>query len=207
MKKYLLSVAALMLLASGAQAATVYVLSNATYMNSFATNPIGCVGCGTGTATDDGAGNITLAGVNWSFVGGGNSYTAGLAGTTTLATGTTLNNSGGNCTSISGTNVCDPASVRSGWGQPVFYTGLASNGTTCGNPDVVIPAAIDRCRVDLSLSGDTLTLQVKRALSESTTSGAFQQMTFTFTAVPVPAAVWLFASALGLMGLVRRKLA
>jgi hypothetical protein len=199
MKKYLLYAAVLVLLATGADAATTYVLNNITYVNSFAPNPVGCVGCGTGTAVDDGAGNITLTGLDWSFTGGGNSYTASIAGTTTLAAGTTLNNSGGSCTYVSGTDVCDPASVRSGWGQSTFYTGIASdNATSCVN---------DRCRVDLLLSGSTLTMEVKRALSESATSTAFQRMTFTFAAIPVPAAVWLFGSALGLMGVARRKAA
>lgn len=203
MKKYLLSAAVLVLLAStGAQAATVYVLSNASYVNSFASNPIGCTGCGTGTATDDGFGNITLSGVNWSFTGGGNTYTAGFTGTTTLATGTTLLNTGGFCNQTVGTSVCTPGLVRSGFGEATYYTGIASdNVTTCTN---------NRCRVDLSLAGPTLTMVVKRGLSESATSTAFQQMTFTFTqqaAVPVPAAVWLFGSALGLMGLARRRTA
>jgi hypothetical protein len=206
-KKYLLSAAALVLFATGAEASTTYVLNNVTYVNSFATNPVGCVGCGTGTAVDDGAGNITLTGVAWSFAGGGNSYTASVAGTTTLAAGTTLINSGGTCTYGSGTNVCDPASIRSGWGQPGFYTGIASDGTTpCGGPPTNT-GAIDRCRVDLALAGSTLTMEIKRALSESTTSSSFQKLTFTFAVVPVPAAVWLFGSALGLLGVARRRAA
>ena len=206
MKKYLLSAAALVLLATGAQASTTYVLNNIAYVNSFASNPVGCVGCGTGTAVDDGAGNITLTGIDWSFVGGGNSYTAGIAGTTTLAAATTLVNSGGTCNYVSGTNVCDPLSIRSGWGQPAFYTGIASDGTTaCGV--LANPLSIDRCRVDLSLVGTTLTMEVKRALSESTTSGSFQRLTFTFAAIPVPGAVWLFGSALGFLGFARRKFA
>ncbi|MEO7387544.1 MAG: PEP-CTERM sorting domain-containing protein, partial [Gammaproteobacteria bacterium] len=61
--------------------------------------------------------------------------------------------------------------------------------------------------VDLYLSGSNLTMEIKRALSESTTSSSYQRMTFTFAPVPVPAAVWLFGSALGLMGVARRRAA
>ena len=46
---------------------------------------------------------------------------------------------------------------------------------------------------------------IRRALSESPTSTNFQTYYLTFAAIPVPAAVWLFGSALGLMGLARRR--
>lgn len=201
MKKYLLSAAALMLFAGGAQAASVYSLTSVKYSNTFTptpTNVASCTGCGIGTVVDDGFGNLTLAGIAWSFNAGGNSYTTSFGGTSTLAAGTSLIKAGGaTCVNGVGT-VCDAANVISGMALD-FLTGIGSDGSTaCAN---------NRCRVDASLAGDVLTIAIKRALSESTTSTAFQTYTLAFTAIPVPGAVWLFGSALGLLGVARRRLA
>ncbi|MEZ5563502.1 MAG: VPLPA-CTERM sorting domain-containing protein [Gammaproteobacteria bacterium] len=201
MKKYLVSMAALMVLSSGAQAAT-YVLSSVNYSNSFAgTTPVAsCTGCGVATADTTGVANsaVVLDNVSWVFSGGGNNYTTTFDATTTLAAGTSLSMTNNSCVQTLG-SVCTATNVRSGLAGPNFYTGIASdNLTTCTN---------DRCRVDVSLSGSTLTVVIKRALSESATSTAYQSYTMSFAQVPVPAAVWLFGSALGLMGLARRKAA
>ena len=203
MKKFL-SVAALLLLAGAAQAAPVnYVLSSVTYANSFAPTPgnvASCTGCGIGTAVDDGFGNITLSGISWNFNAGGNAYSIAFGGTTTLATGTTLSKSAGHTCTNSVGSVCTTSNAISGMGDDFFYTGIGSdNLTACAN---------DRCRVDVSLAGTDLVIAIKRALSESATSGASQTYTLTFaetTVVPVPAAVWLFASAMGVLGLFRRR--
>lgn len=221
MLKQLVSAAVLVFLAVGAQASTVYTLNNITYLNSFGTNPVVCVGCGTGTAVDDGAGNITFTGVAWSFNGGGNEYSASFNGTSTLAptmtpvtnppnqlaAGSQLNTTSRTCNTVTfaQTDPCALTGVRSSYNQAVYYTGLHSGGTTCGN--LSNANAVNRCRVDLSLVGDTLTLKLRRALSEGPGTGSFGEFTFSFQSavVPVPAAVWLFGSALGLLGLARRQ--
>jgi hypothetical protein len=202
MKKYLVSAAAMLLLAGGAQAAT-YSLTSVTYFNSFGGSvPVAsCTGCGVGTAVTSGVANsaVVLDDVSWYFNAGGNTYNIAFDGTTTLAAGTTLNKTNDSCVQTVG-SVCTLTNVRSGMGGPVHYTGISNdNLTTCTN---------DRCRVDVSLSGSTLSVVIKRALSESATSAAYQSYTLGFTqVVPVPAAVWLFGSALGLMGFARRKMA
>lgn len=226
MFKKILSSAAVLMLATGAEAATVYVLDDIAYENSFGTVPVTCLSCGTATAVDDGAGNITISGVSWYFNGGGNEYSASFSGTTTLYTtmtpptsppgalpdGMQLNASSWTCTTVSfaSTDPCAATGYRSSYNQSVYYTGLASNGTTCGQAAVPTNInATNRCRVDVSLSGSTLTLQLKRALSESAGTTSYGLFTYTFEAapVPVPGAVWLLVSALGGLGLLRRKVA
>lgn len=202
MKKYLVSMAAMLLLSTGAQAAT-YLLSSVTYFNTFGgSSPVAsCTGCGMATAVTGGnpGDAVALTGVSWVFSGGGNAYTISFDANTTLASGTTLSKlPGATCVQTLGA-VCTPTNVRSGLGNGTFYTGIASdNLTTCTN---------DRCRIDVSVSGSNLLVVIKRALSESATSSAYQSYTMSFAQVPVPAAVWLFGSALGLMGFARRKAA
>jgi hypothetical protein len=204
-KKYLLSMAALLLFSGGAHAiGQNYVLSSVVYENSFAA-PVAvaaCTGCGISQAADDGAGNIALHSINWYFNAGGNEYFISFEGATTLASATTLSkipSSITTCTNLVG-SVCTPTNVRSGMGPLTFYTGIASdNITTCTN---------NRCRVDVAIVGTDLVVAIKRALSESATSSSYQTYTLTFAqVVPLPAGVWLFGSALGLMGFARRKMA
>jgi hypothetical protein len=198
-KKYLVAAAASLLLASGAQAAT-YSLTSVIHTSSFSTpTPVlSCTGCGVATAVTTGVANsaVVLDNLSWVWSGGGNNYTIGFDGTTTLAAGTTLNKTDISCTATLG-GACSTANIISGLAGSVNYTGFADDGlTTCLN---------NRCRVDVSLSGSTLTVALRRALFEGTSLN-YQTYTMSFTqVVPVPAAVWLFGSALGLMGITRRK--
>lgn len=202
MKKYLVSIAAMLLLSTGAQAAT-YVLSSVTYTNPFAgTTPVAsCTGCGIATAVTTGvaSSSVALTGVAWTFAGGGNNYTISFDANTTLDSGATLSKlAGATCVQTLG-GVCTPTNVRSGLEGATLYTGIASdNVTSCTN---------NRCRIDVSIVGSNLLVGIRRALSESATSTSFQSYNLTFAEVPVPAAVWLFGSALGLMGIARRKAA
>lgn len=227
MFKHLLSASILVLLSTGAQASTTYILSNITYDNTFGTAPVICDGCGTGTAVDDGAGNITLTGLAWSFNSGGSEYSAMINGTTTLAptytpvtspanalpAGSEILGNTGFCTTVlfASTDPCSTTGYRSSYGVASFLTGRSSaaGSPTCGQAAVLTnTGAINRCRVDLSILGNgDLQLELKRALSESAGTTSFGRLTFTLTPVPVPGAVWFFGSALGLLGLARRKLA
>mgnify|MGYP001076450118 CR=1 FL=1 len=201
MKTHLFAAAAVLLLSSAAQAAPVnYVLSSIQYSNSFVPTPsdvASCTSCGVATAVDDGAGNITITGIAYAFNAGGNAYTTSWDGTTTLAVGTSIvKGAGATCVDTVGT-VCAPTNVIAGLAGN-FYTGIGS--------DLVTACANDRCRVDVSTAGTDLVVEIKRALSAAPTSSFSQKYTMTFSVVPVPAAVWLFGSALGLMGLTRRNL-
>jgi hypothetical protein len=212
MTKRLLSLAALLLLAGGAHAAPItYTLSSVLYFNSFAPTPTAvanCTGCGTATAVWDGnaGGSVTMTGVSWYFNAGGNEYNIAFDGSTTMALGTSLTKTAGpgtSCVDIVGF-VCDtsdlPYQWLSGMGWLNYYTGVGSDGTTnCAN---------DRCRVNVIINtSGNLQVTIRRALSESvgSTNSQTYRMIFTPNAVPVPAAVWLFGSALGLLGVIRHR--
>jgi hypothetical protein len=122
-----------------------------TWDSTFGSNPVTCTSRGTGTAVDDGAGNITVTDVSWYFIGGGNEYSATINGATILAptytpvtsppgalpAGSELIGNTGTCTTITfaGTDPCLSTGYRSSWGVPVFRTGLRSD------PGAAPPAA------------------------------------------------------------------
>lgn len=199
MRMKILASALLLALGSAANAATVYVLDSTTYVNSFFSTPVptgACYGCGTATATVDGT-NVTFTTAGWAVSGSGVSYEITFAGTTTVGAGVSLTKAPGDtCTDISGA-ACDPvASNKSGFGGDTFLTGLAFDGTT----------VCTFCAVNVSADGSTLSIKIQRQLQESGFgASASQTIALNYSAVPVPAAVWMFGSALGLMGFARRR--
>jgi hypothetical protein len=199
----------LALAGTGANASTIYTLQSIYYENQFSglvdlavdaavfTSTIG-----TATATDDGLGNITLTGVAWLLNDFGQSYTNGFDATTVVGTGVTLYKSNNTCTEYVGT-FC--TANRSGFGGNTWYTGLAQDGTT----------PLIHALTNVTISGGTLSVFHRMRLQDANPSppeSAFQYYQLNFgnpqsvEVVPVPAAVWLFGSALGLLGVARRRL-
>lgn len=209
----LAALAALLALGSTAAQAASYQLQYVRYDNAFATDyrvaglgtPPGlgvlagtCTSCAgqagpVSTAVVDGFGNVTITGVNWSGNAFGQIYSNSFDATTVLGTGVTLSKTNNSCSQTAGA-FC--TGNQSGFGGNTWYTGFAQDGTT----------AISQAATNVVVSGDLLTIAHSMRLAEGN-PGPAQTYTLVYQAVPVPAAAWLFGSALGLMGLARRRLA
>jgi len=210
MKIRMIAASALLMLAGTAQSAPLpFELTSITYQNTFSgvlTLGAGfngvCISCADGpgitsTATVDGD-NVSLFDVAWSASGFGQNYNISFdAAVTILDEGVALVKSGLVCNNISG-SVCSASSLQSGLGFAVDFTGQAGDGSIC-----------TLCAVNVTLSGtqvgDTLSIQIQKALGEG--SSNFQRYTLNYTLIPVPGAVWLFLSAIGGLVALRRRAA
>ena len=212
MKIKIVAASLLLALAGTAQAEPLqFKLESITYQNTFTgilelgsvdfagecTSCIGGPGT-TSTAMVDGA-NVMLANVAWSVDGANAAYDISFdAAVAILNTGVALVKSGLTCNTTIG-GACLLSSVNSGFGFAVDLTGQGGTGAACAN-----------CAVNVTLSGsnigDTLTVSIQKALSESAFGQQlFQRYDLNYTLVTVPGAVWLFLSAIGGLVAFRRR--
>ena len=200
--KKLLAVAVLGLVSVSANAAGSYVLSVVNAYNPFSgsgTSVIsGPIATG-GAATVDGVGNVSAAGIQHSFTNGNATYnyTGGIWSAVVGGTSVTHSET---CVEAAGNTTCSsPVSGLAG----LYTTGLQNGGAASGacSPNAFFGAgACDRVSIT-EVAGVSLTIVEQ---SEFAIPGLASGFIYRFTAVPVPAAVWLFGSALGLLGLRRR---
>lgn len=98
-----------------------------------------------------------------------------------------------------GGNFADDSTMTYGPGLAVSRT-LGGDDVASGDPQSIADYELFLASWD----GSTLVIQSADWVNTGTNSAGTQM---TFSVVPVPAAVWLFGSALGLMGLARRRMA
>lgn len=202
-----LAAIALLGLAGMAQAASVYQLTSITFNTSsapgtyaFGAGPLAasvCITCGSSLATNDGLGNITVDSLSYNLNGFGANFTHTYSGTTVLGAATTLIKGAGETCVVNNlaTQWCNAADRRGYPGD--WYNGLLPDGVTAA------PVA----QFSALVTGSNLVLRVRknRDAVGGSSETAWLQMNFNYTLVPVPAAVWMFGSALGLLGLARRR--
>ena len=200
--KKLLAVAVLGLVSVSANAAGSYVLSVVNAYNPFSgsgTTVLSGPVATAGTATVDGSGNVTTSGIQWSFVNANATYNYTGGDWTGVVGGGAVGKTAETCVQSAGTPCTSAVSGLLGiWANGVQSGGAASNACS---PNAFFGAGLcDRVSI-VEVAGVSLTIIDQ---SEFAIPGLAAGNIFRFTAVPVPAAVWLFGSALGLLGLRRR---
>ena len=199
--------ATVLVFAGTAHGATVYQLNsitlntgNAPGTYNFGAGPLlksVCISCGTGTVTDDGLGNLTVGEISYRLAGFGADFIDTFTGAATLGVGTSLiKNPGETCfvnfaVATPAPQYCTTGDQRTYSGN--WLTGFLADGTT--------PST--HAAFNAVVSGNTLVMNVRKDLVVGTPGPtSWLQLNFNYTAVvPVPAAVWLFGSALGILGI------
>lgn len=199
---------AIFTLAGIAQAAPLeYQLTNVVYTSPFGGSGVigvdflgqcpGCVG-GSGpvsTASVNGL-NVSLADISFGLSGGSSNYLLTVdSAATIIGSGVALIKNGVTCVAIAG-SACNPASFRSGLSFGIDLTGQAADGSVCA-----------ACIVNVTLSGDQQNLAIFIGKQLTQNSALPQSYQLNYTLIPVPGAVWLLGSALGLAGFLRRRAA
>ena len=201
--------ATVLVFAGTAHGATVYKLDNITLNTGNAAGTYywgvgllaasACYTCGTGLATDDDLGNITVGIISYKLAGFGANFTNTFAGTTVLGANTSLLKAPGETCTVANTatQYCSPTDNRTYAGD--WLSGLLADGVTPSNS----------ANFSALVTGSNLTLSVRKALTTTDVAGtkSWLQLNFNYSVVPVPAAVWLFGSALGVLGIARRRAA
>jgi len=166
-----------------------------------------CIGCVTDTTLISGTtgmavltnltGDVAITNLNWSLRSFGANFLNQSNGDTTLGASTDYIKSFGSCTLYSGTatQYCSPTDVRTYAGN--WYDGLAPDGVTASN----------NSKFSASANANFLTLVLRKPLlvTDPAVTNSWLQLTYNFAVVPVPAAVWLFGGALGVLGFARRR--
>lgn len=202
-----LAAIALLALTGIAHGATVYKLDSITFQTSsaagvypFGAGPLAASVCstcgGASLATDDGLGNITVDSLTYTLAGFGANYTHTYSGTTVLGAATSLIKGAGESCVINsgGTQWCNAADQRGWTGN--WYNGLMADGVT---------QALTH-QFSALVTGNNLVLRARMNRDATPVNDPdWLQMNFNYSVVPVPAAVWLFGSALGILGVARRR--
>jgi hypothetical protein len=191
-------------------AAGVYTLTNYGTWNTYTTKtptPVPTLTGGPilpgGTATVTTGGAFTTTGVQFSFVNVSTTYNYTNGAWSGMVGGTSVTHSE-TCTEPPGSTPCTgTASGLAGiWGTNVRSDGGADEANCYGANLIGLP---DQCNAILITEnpGASFVIWEQSAFAAPYTASGYR---YTFTsAVPVPAAVWLFGSVLGLLGWIRRN--
>ena len=188
-------------------AAGTYFLTEVGAWNSYTTTtptPSPVISGGlplAGTATVTGGGAFTATGVQFSFINANATfnYTSGswsgtVGGGSVTHTETCIEEQGTPCTG-------GPSGLTGVW-----VTGLENDGSAdpfnCYGGNLLGVTPVCNGISVTENPGVSLIIREQSRFAAPFNASGYQ---YTFTAVPVPAAVWLFGSALGLLGWVRRR--